>query len=503
MGGGADDSSALMSDPAMAELQARIDKLGFGGFQLLALICTGGVMMSEGAEMLLMGCMTKMLDKEWGLADFTKGFMVSVVFAGFAVGNLLSGKLGDTYGRRPTILLSYLIMGTAGLLTATANCAPVMICLRMMVGVGCGIGFPSIYTLIPELCPTKLRGAVCACMIGFMPLGEMYAALGVIAIDKDLTGRTTFGAKWHVTNETWRVLCDWGAVPAFIFLAWCLVLLPESPFFLAKQGRHEEANAVLASMAYWNGGQTPEGIAPVAIPAAAPPPRPVDSSGKGEADKFSWREAVQRCLSGRYMETTLVMFCAHFTKDFSVFGLSYVFPQYFKELAFSVEVGWEIFITAMLTLPGVFIAMGLTRWESFGNIAALKASAFLAGLLCLGLLEGAPRILHTLCAPTLKSVAMIYFIIVVTYTAEVFPTSIRNSAVGLCTCAGRAGSISAPLVFELASSFNIFWGVLVTCMWGIVALARTFLTMETKGRPLEDGGSAPAGKALKGAGACA
>jgi hypothetical protein len=41
-----------------AVLQARIDESGFGPFQLLMLLLTGGIMFAEGAEMLVMGSIT-------------------------------------------------------------------------------------------------------------------------------------------------------------------------------------------------------------------------------------------------------------------------------------------------------------------------------------------------------------------------------------------------------------------------------------------------------------
>merc|ERR1719198_130566 len=137
-----------------------------------------------------MGSISTLLHDEWELSPFQRGFMVSVVFIGFAVGNIISGKIGDNFGRRPSILLAYALIGTFGMLTAFSSGPGTMTSLRFMVGVGCGIGFPSVYSLIPEVCPTHMRGIISAIMIGFMPGGELFAAFLVYWIDPNLEQTT-------------------------------------------------------------------------------------------------------------------------------------------------------------------------------------------------------------------------------------------------------------------------------------------------------------------------
>ena len=56
--------------------QARIDESGFGPFQLLMLLLTGGIMFAEGAEMLVMGSITTLLHDHWELNAIVRGTMV-------------------------------------------------------------------------------------------------------------------------------------------------------------------------------------------------------------------------------------------------------------------------------------------------------------------------------------------------------------------------------------------------------------------------------------------
>merc|ERR1719506_2281684 len=103
--------------------------------------------------MLVMGSITTLLHDHWELTAFVRGLMVSIVFCGFSAGNVLSGFIGDSSGRKPSILLAYLLIGGFGLATSATWSPASMVVLRFFVGVGCGVGFPSVYSLWGSLEP--------------------------------------------------------------------------------------------------------------------------------------------------------------------------------------------------------------------------------------------------------------------------------------------------------------------------------------------------------------
>jgi len=462
-------------EPTAEALQKKIDEIGFGPAQIIAVTCCGGIMASEGSEVNIMGCMTTLLAEQWNLSPFMKGFMTSIVFVGFAIGNLFSGYVGDRYGRRPAILISYFVIFVAGTLTSFTEACWSLVCIRFFVGVGCGIGFPSVYSLVPEVTPVWLRGVKSAVLISFMPLGEFYASLGVFLIDKELEGTTPLGV------ASWRTLVQWSSIPPLFFLVFSLAFLQESPHFLLSRGRYKELSETLDHMAWLNGMHVHTAVAPRAVETAG---GPKDEVGE---EVFSFLDAVYRLFSKRFMRTTLFLCLAQFTKDFGVFGLGYVFPQYFQETAGKLSVGSEMMVIALLALPGVVLAAALTKLHYVGHITSMSLTAALTGMSAFMLLD---FIRCSVFAYFVKFFAMAYFIVVVVYTAEVFPTRIRNSAVGLCTGCGRLGSITSPLIFEIlksvTSSFSPWWLILL-CLDAAVALgAPIFLTIETKGQKLAD-----------------
>jgi len=480
----------IVVSPSKAAAHA-IDKMGFGRFQVMLLVMTGGVMFSEGAEMLVMGSITMLLHDHWELSAFLRGLMVAIVFVGFSVGNLLSGMIGDRWGRRRGILLSYAIIGTCGFFTASAWSPQMMVCFRFLVGVGCGIGFPTIYAFIPEVCPTELRSSICTLMIGFMPIGELYAAILVLCIDPDLKHTSGHCEAGYFPSRnmmkpyecSWRALCEYSAIPAFVFFGLALCFLHESPQFLAVQGRYDELENVLRKMAAMNGATLDLDRLRASFGAATRNNLELQHVGH----KYSFRDSVRTLAQPYFRFTTIFMFFAHFTKDFSVFGLSYVLPQYFMFLR-SLVTGVQLIIVAALALPGVLFAFCATKVSSVGHIISLITSAGMCACFSVGMLEAIPDWVSAVCAYLTKVFALAYFIITVVYTTEVFPTDIRNTAVGICTCMGRLGSISAPLLFELtlsySKSFDVFtWSLFV--LMTLIALTGPFcLTHEPKGREL-------------------
>mmetsp|Transcript_68524 Transcript_68524/g.164562 ORF Transcript_68524/g.164562 Transcript_68524/m.164562 type:complete len:516 (+) Transcript_68524:186-1733(+) len=472
--------------PATADaVRARIDDIGFGPFQLMVLIGAGGVLASEGAEVLVMGSVTTLLIQAWGISPLMRGLMVSIVFVGFCIGNLLSGGIGDRLGRRAAILIAYLLIGTMGIVTSLVNSPAQMLVFRFFVGLGCGIGFPSVYALMAEVCPANLRGVLFAATVGFMPLGELYASIGVLLFDPMLEGASD--------RDTWRQLIQFSAAPSFFFFVFTALFLHESPLYLLAKGRIEDVNLVMTAMAQQNGSSDAQ-TSFAAIPSSSSPdasPRTLQQkNGDSDGAMAVWISKMTRPFGQPYLPTTLMMFLAHFTKDFSVFGLNYVFPQYFKEMSGPMLVGTEMAVVSLLSFPGVLLGGFVTSVDSVGHIPCLSSAAGLCGIWSIGLLTIFPADFHGVCAYALKFLALTYFIITAAYTAEVFPTSIRSSAVGLCTGAGRTGSIAAPIFFELTrkttDSFDPFWIAIMVLGLSVAVLSRCTLSLETKGKPLLD-----------------
>ena len=160
-----------------------------------------------------------------GVASF-----VAALFAGLFIGAIACGFLADKYGRRAIFTYSLLWYTATDVLMAFQNTAFDLNLWRFLSGIGIGVELVVIGTYLSELVPKHIRGRAFACCqaIGFtaVPVASFLSYL--------LVPRAPFGI------DGWRWVVLIGAHGA-VFVWWIRRALPESPRWLAQQGRFEEA----------------------------------------------------------------------------------------------------------------------------------------------------------------------------------------------------------------------------------------------------------------------
>merc|ERR1719482_2168924 len=132
---------------------------------------------------------------------------------------------------------------------------------------------------------------------------------------------------------------------------------------------------------------------------SAPPKREPLKPPSVEAAKADTNDpgALAVMRSPKFFMTTCFMCLAHFTKDFSVFGLAYVFPQYFQSSGHGT-VASHLIVTALLAIPGVALAVAVMRTTWIGHITAMRTASALTAIAALGMLEISPTALAVPCA---------------------------------------------------------------------------------------------------------
>ena len=145
----------------------------------------------------------------------------------------ISGVLADLLGRKRVILLADAAFVLGAVLQAVASSVPAMIIGRSIVGLAVGAGSFVAPLYIAELSPAPFRGRLITVNILFVTLGQVVAYITGWAF-----------VQWGDQNTGWRWMVGLGAVPAVIQ---CLIMLimPETPRWLVKVGREDEAKNVL------------------------------------------------------------------------------------------------------------------------------------------------------------------------------------------------------------------------------------------------------------------
>lgn len=156
------------------------------------------------------------------------GGLAAAVFLGMLLGGLFIGTIGDFVGRRPILIVGLICNSVAGVLSAAAQNAVQLSILRCLAGVGIGATVPPLFTLVTELAPPSRRGFFVTFCASFWMVGSIYVA--VIAL-----------IFFQYFQTTWRIFAVACAIPSALGAIMVASLVPESPRFLALQGKQEKA----------------------------------------------------------------------------------------------------------------------------------------------------------------------------------------------------------------------------------------------------------------------
>jgi MFS transporter, SP family, arabinose:H+ symporter len=177
-----------------------------------------------------------LIKKQFALDTLQEGWLVSSGLAGCILGVLISGVLSDRVGRKRTILLAALAFLLSGIGCGLAGNIDILITARIVGGVGVGMASVVSPMLIAELAPADRRGQ----MIAYYQLA---ITLGILLAYFSNALFLTWGEA-HGGGEIWRPMFLAMIVPSVVFLL-LLIRIPESPRWLIKVQRREQALAVL------------------------------------------------------------------------------------------------------------------------------------------------------------------------------------------------------------------------------------------------------------------
>ncbi len=173
----------------------------------------------------------KSIQQLWMLADFAHGFTVASALIGTVLGSLLAGWPAERYGRRRVLQAIGLIYLVTSLVTALTTSWEFFVLFRFIGGIGVGASSVVGPMYISEISPAKNRGRLVA-------LFQFNIVSGILIAF--VSNYLLFG----VGEDAWRWMLGVQAFPSLLFFIFVFVV-PESPRWLVKNNKHEEAKRVL------------------------------------------------------------------------------------------------------------------------------------------------------------------------------------------------------------------------------------------------------------------
>ncbi|KAK7462568.1 hypothetical protein BaRGS_00038397, partial [Batillaria attramentaria] len=359
--------------------------------------------------------------------SWVPAMIISIQMVGVLLGAFAGGQMGDSLGRKKTLITMTVLHAVLPLVAAFSYSWQMFAVMRVLIGVTVGGILATYFGYPAEFVGIKWRA-----LLGSVPIwgvGVMTFSLVVWAL-----------RDWrHIHIAT--AVCTAATLPSWIFL-------PESVRWLSIKGHVNKAHRVLQNMARWNGREAPDG------------------------------EQLRKFFSDRE-DTSRQSACS-----LSYYGLSFGI----KNLAGDFYL--NLFLMAVVEVPPTFFIHPLFSWfgrrwtcavafliASVSSFAIVPvhffASAELAGT-CI-----------TVLALLARACTMFGWNAITVFHAELYPTVVRNIGLGFGNTTARIGGILAPYILVGGNNKEYVFYIIVGVVMAFNFVS-PLLLRETGGRPLED-----------------
>ena len=433
-------------------------------WRLVILLSLGGCF--EIYDLFLTGYIAPGLSRSGLLSTTTQAFFgfsgigafVAATFAGLFVGTFFLGFLADRFGRRAIFTYALLGYTAASVIMACQTSPAGLLFWRFLAGIGIGVEVITIDAYITELVPSRMRGRAFA-----VNQSIMFTAVPIVA----------FLAWWLVPLapygvEGWRWVVLIGAAASMVI--WVLRLyLPESPLWLARHGRNEEALRILATLEAASGGAGAQ--------LATSPARHIRQVARiGFADLFR----------PPYLSLVVLFMVFNLCQAFGFYGFANWVPTLLVEKGINVtkSLQYAFIVAFAYPIAPLLAASFADRFERRWIIAGACVAIIIFGTAFAQLTE--PGLL-IVCGVLLTACNTTMSYAYHAYQTEVFPTQIRAQASGLVYSMSRlsatfSGFIVAYMLKE-AGVTGVFG--LITAAMMIVVIAMVLFGPNVRGKALD------------------
>jgi MFS transporter, putative metabolite:H+ symporter len=440
---------------------ARLDRLPISSFHYRIFWLVGAGMFFDGYDLYVAGgVLASAIQTKFSTVPQNLQFL-SLTFVGMTLGALITGFVGDRFGRRFTYQINLLIFGLASLAAAFAQDMNQLIVCRFVQGLGLGAEIVVGYSTLTEFVPPKTRGRWLAMMAFLVVAGfPVTALLGYLIIPA------------------------WGWRPMFIIagvgslIVWYLRKnLPESPRWLESQGRTAEAESLMKSI---------EAEASPTLPL--PPPAPAPTAPLLTAFAMLRPPILQRMIVGSWVLITI---------NTLIFGFVIFLPQFFlrQGLTITASLAYTLVLSSASLLGcalGAYLSDAIgRRWSIIGASIVTIVSGYIYARFNA---QSDPTMVLSVGFVLITAIYIQTAILFGVYTPELFPTEIRLRANGICNTLGRGATVISPFVVGALMANYQLPGV----VWLMIALVVIQIVVvwawgvEPRNRALEEVASASA-----------
>ena len=404
------------------------------------------------------------------------GWANSCALIGCLFGSLAAGALSDKFGRKRLLILAAVIFAVTSVGNALAHNFSVFITWRMLGGVAIGLASSLSPMYISEVAPAQMRGKLVA-------INQLTIVVGVLAaqlINWYLVRNLPAGATDEFIKNSWFGQSGWRwmfgltAAPSVLFFIG-MFLVPESPRWLAKNGRAEEARTILKKI----GGEAYAAAATAEIKSTL---------ASEEIQHVRFRDLLEpRMRQVLVLGVGLAVF-QQWCGINSIFNYA---EEIFRAAGYDIStVLKNIAWTGSVNLLFTFVALGTVDRAGRRPLMLLGAAGLAVIYTVMGFcyaqhVQGLPVLLLVLAAIGCyaMSLAPVTWVVI----SEIFPNRIRGAAMSVAVSALWIACFLLTYTFPILNAklgpAGTFWLYAAICVAGFLFIFAKL--PETKGKTLE------------------
>jgi sugar porter (SP) family MFS transporter len=404
------------------------------------------------------------------------GWANSCALIGCLVGALAAGALSDQFGRKRLLIVAALIFAVTSLGNALATNFTIFIAWRILGGVAIGLASNLSPMYIAEVAPAQIRGKL-------VSINQLTIVIGILLaqyINWFLVRNLPAGATDEFIRDSWFGQQGWRwmfgltAAPSLLFLLGMLVV-PESPRWLAKNGRPDRARGILTRI----GGETYANAAVADIESTL-------KSEEVQHVRFAdlLEPKMRKVLVLGVVLAVFQQWC----------GINVIFnyaEEIFRAAGYDIStVLKNIAWTGSVNLAFTFVALGVVDRGGRRPLMLLGSAGLALIYLAMGFcysggVKGLPMLLLVLAAIGCyaMSLAPVTWVVI----SEIFPNRIRGAAMAVAVSALWIAcfilTYTFPILNAKLGSAGTFWLYAAICVAGFIYIKLKL--PETKGKSLE------------------
>ncbi len=405
------------------------------------------------------------LTERFQLDEVMKGWAVSNVLIGCMIGVSVAGTLSDRFGRKKMLIVAAILFAISAVMSALPRNLTEFVIARLIGGVGVGMASMLSPLYIAEVSPANIRGRLVSLNQITIITGMMFVCIvnWLIASPEKESWNVQGGWRWMLASEP---------LPAMVFLV-ALFFVPESPRWLTKQGKRNEALAILTRI---SGPQRAEEQM-----------EEIEEAISHEGARF--RELLRPGIRAALIIAIILAVLQQIT---GINAVMYYSPEIFKRA--DVSASMALFLAAAIQVVNLlFTFVAIYAVDRVGRKPLLMCTSAAMGI-SLVLLGTAffwqlpVWWIVILIFAYVASFGLAMGPVVWVVLAEFFPTRPRGRAISVAIFALWVACFSisqtVPWMFKHFGEAGTFWTYAVMCAVTFVFVGR--FVPETKGKTLEE-----------------